>query len=190
MYLISKVDKAKKIMIPISASSSIDLIARKSKTETVRSKFNFRFMSTSAVENKVDFVGETKGGFMFPKFMPIFDGMISSIKLIELILKYNKSIASIRKEIKFNRYMKHEHIFCPIDKKGKVIRQLIESEQGKKIQLIDGIKIFLSKTAWVFIIPDIDRSLFHVNAESNSRKKTSELIRQYIAKIKAYRDVS
>jgi mannose-1-phosphate guanylyltransferase/phosphomannomutase len=68
------------------------------------------------------------------------------------------------------------------------MRQLVEDSEGRKRELIDGIKIFFSELKWVLCIPDSEREIFHVNAEAKTQKAADELVKEYSTKIKKYHE--
>ena len=82
--------------------------------------------------------------------------------------------------------MAKNNIFCTKDQKGKIMRKLVEDSEGKKRQLIDGIKIFFDDYKWVLCIPDSEREIFHVNAEARTQKEALELVKDYSSRIKRY----
>ena len=57
---------------------------------------------------------------------------------------------------------------CPWENKGTVMRLLNEQYGGGASERVDGLKI-RSGDEWVLILPDPDRPLFYVHAESAKR---------------------
>lgn len=82
--------------------------------------------------------------------------------------------------------MAKNNIFCSLDQKGRIMRRLVEDSEGKKRQMIDGIKIFFDDYTWVLCIPDSEREIFHVNAEARTLKRAEQLVKEYSQKIKKY----
>jgi mannose-1-phosphate guanylyltransferase/phosphomannomutase len=74
-------------------------------------------------------------------------------------------------------------IFCPWEQKGTVMRTLIQEKTKNKIELLDGVK-FITPKGWVLVIPDVDKPLCRVYAESSSKKIAENLANEYIEKIK------
>jgi mannose-1-phosphate guanylyltransferase/phosphomannomutase len=58
------------------------------------------------------------------------------------------------------------------------MRILSEQYRERREEPIDGIKIDLNKE-WVLILPDADRPLFHVMAESKTRDAAQSLADKY-----------
>lgn len=179
--------KTKKIAVPIQASSEIDIVAKKYYTDIVRVKDSHFAIMNATDDPDVELAGGTKGGVIFPGFLFATDGMFSIMKILELAARAHKKLSVIEKQTP-KLYMAKNNIFCTKDQKGKIMRKLVEESEGKKRQLIDGIKIFFDTHKWVLCIPDSERELFHVNAEAKTQKAADELVKVYSNKIKKYHE--
>jgi len=70
---------------------------------------------------------------------------------------------------------------CPWEAKGKVMRILSQQYQRPEARQIDGVRIDLGDVEWVLVLPDMDRPLFHVFAESRSSESARALMEKYAA---------
>jgi len=113
--------------------------------------------------------------------------MFSIVKILELVARSRKKLSDIGSKTP-KLYMAKNNVFCTLDQKGKIMRKLVEDSEGKKRQLIDGIKIFFDDYKWVLCIPDSEREIFHVNAEAKTHKAAQELVKKYSEKIKKYHE--
>jgi mannose-1-phosphate guanylyltransferase / phosphomannomutase len=184
LYL-SLYPNTKKIAIPIQASGEIDIVAKKYFTEIVRVKDSHFAIMNSTSDPDVELAGGTKGGVIFPRFSFATDGMFTIMKILELAARSHKKLSDIEAKTP-KLYMAKNNVFCTLDQKGKIMRKLVEDSEGKKRQLIDGIKIFFDDYKWVLCIPDSEREIFHVNAEAKTQKAALELVKKYSEKIKKY----
>ncbi|MEW6619845.1 MAG: mannose-1-phosphate guanyltransferase [bacterium] len=126
------------------------------------------------------------GGFIFPQFQQCFDGMVSSLKLLEFLSSKGMKLSDVVDSIP-PFYVHHERISCPWELKGSLMRWIMEEVKDKHIELIDGIKIYRRKD-WVLLLPDQDEALFHVYAEAGSKEKSEELATEYIQKINKFKE--
>ncbi len=179
--------KTKKIAVPIQASSEIDIVAKKYFTEIVRVKDSHFAIMNATDDPDVELAGGTKGGVIFPNFLFATDGMFSMVKILELVAKSHKNLNEIEKRTP-RLYMAKNNIFCTKDQKGKIMRELVEESEGKRRQLIDGIKIFFDDYKWVLCIPDSEREIFHVNSEAKTQKAADELVKEYSNKIRKFQN--
>jgi mannose-1-phosphate guanylyltransferase / phosphomannomutase len=184
LYL-SLYPKTKKIAVPIQASGEIDIVAKKYFTEIVRVKDSHFAIMNATADPEVELAGGTKGGVIFPNFSFATDGMFTVMKLLELAARSHKKLSDIEKKTP-RLFMAKNNVFCTKDQKGKIMRKLVEDSEGKRRQLIDGIKVFFDDYKWVLCIPDSEREIFHVNAEAKTQKEAGELVKEYSSKIKKY----
>ena len=120
----------------------------------------------------VQFIGGTKGGFIFPEFLFASDGMYSVAKILEMMAMTGKRFGVIDKEVP-HLHLQKRSIHCPWERKGRVMRYMMQETEGMHRVLVDGIKIFVdsdSPTTSVLMWPDKAKPLFHIQAESNQRK--------------------
>lgn len=181
MYL-SLYPKTKKIAIPIQASGEIDIVAKKYFTDIVRVKDSHFAIMNATADPDVELAGGTKGGVIFPEFSFATDGMFSIMKILELVARSHKTLSEIEKKTPMLHMAKY-NVPCTLDQKGKIMRKLVEDSEGKKRQMIDGIKIFFDEFTWVLCIPDSEREIFHVNAEAKTLKRAKQLVKEYSQKI-------
>ncbi len=133
-------------------------------------------MSAAGREGVV-LVGDGTGGFVFPALQPAFDGMLAIVKLLELLATFDMRLSEVVDDLP-TYYMSRTMVNCPWENKGKVMRILSEQYRERRTKPIDGIKIDLGKE-WVLVLPDADRPLFHVVAESVSNEQAQALAEKY-----------
>jgi mannose-1-phosphate guanylyltransferase/phosphomannomutase len=169
--------QAKKIAVPVEASMGIEEIASEYSVEVKRVANDHLAMMEIHRQGDVDFVGGTRGGFIFPGFQMGADAMLAAVKILEMIARTKSRLSALRR--KFTHLVRqHVSVPCPWAKKGTVMRKLITSSGDKQYQLIDGVRI-LEDNGWVLVIPDRVTAAFNILAESKSKETTSRLIEQY-----------
>jgi mannose-1-phosphate guanylyltransferase/phosphomannomutase len=67
----------------------------------------------------------------------------------------------------------------PWYKKGAVMRKAMDYSNDMKRELIDGIKIFESESENVLILPDQEKGIFSIFAESFSAESVEALSKKY-----------
>lgn len=180
--------ETKKIAVPIQATGEIDITAAARGTEIIRVKDSHYAMMNATEIPGVELVGGTKGGIIFPAFSHATDGMFSMMKVLEMLALANKKLGEVDKQTPV-LYMAKKNLFCTKEQKGIIMRKLVEESEGKKRQLIDGIKIFFGEHEWVLCIPDSEREIFHINAEAKTKKTAEKLVKLYTRKINKFQSV-
>ena len=178
-----------RIAVPVSATHELEKMAAKAGCSVVRTKTNARALMDAAVNEKVEVSIDENCGIIFPAFQAAFDGIFSTVKLLELVSQLNKPLSDIVNGIP-EFFARTSRIPCPWEEKGKVMRYAMEFAKDKETRLIDGVKIMLSNDEWVLILPDPDRPFVNVSVESTSEKKVQDLLSRMVAKVEEWKNKS
>ena len=165
------------VAAPVSAPSALQHIAKRYDGNIIQTKVLAHALMSAANREGVVLVGDGTGGFVFPILHPAFDGLLAIVKLLELLATFDMRLSNVVDDLPAY-YMSRTMVNCPWESKGKVMRILSEQYRERRSKPIDGIKIDLGKE-WVLILPDADRPLFHVVAESVSNEQAQALAEKY-----------
>jgi mannose-1-phosphate guanylyltransferase/phosphomannomutase len=169
--------QARRIAVPVAASMGVDEIAAQYGVEVIRVRNDHLAMMQAFKNDNVDFVGGTRGGFIFDRFQLGADGMFASIKLLELLARQKADLTDLRSS--FEPYHSVSHLVpCPWSRKGQVMRLLIERTEGKSRQLVDGVRV-REDSGWVLAAPDRNEALFLILAESTDPQSAAALADDY-----------
>jgi mannose-1-phosphate guanylyltransferase/phosphomannomutase len=121
----------------------------------------------------VIFAGAVGGGYVFPEFIPAYDAVASLCKLLELLAPVRKPLSELVSELPASTLV-HRQLPCPWSLKGTVMRVLTERLRNRRVDLLDGIKVF-DKRGWAQVLPDPDEPVVHVYAEGKTEEQSLEL---------------
>jgi mannose-1-phosphate guanylyltransferase/phosphomannomutase len=165
------------VAAPVSAPSALQTIAKRYEGTIMQTRVQAQAMMAAAGREGIVLVGDGVGGFVFPVMQPAFDGMLATLKLLELLSTFEMRLSEVVDDLPAY-YMSRTTVNCPWEHKGKVMRILSEQYRERRARPIDGIKIDLGQE-WVLVLPDSDRPLFHVIAESVSNEQAQALAEKY-----------
>jgi mannose-1-phosphate guanylyltransferase/phosphomannomutase len=165
------------VAMPVNAPSAVETVAKRAGGKVVYTKVLPSALMGEATREGVRLVGDGNGGFIFPELQPAFDGMFAIAKLLEALAREKTTLSEVVDNLPPYHLIRVD-VNCPWEYKGKVMRILSEQYRERREQPIDGIKIDLGKE-WVLVLPDADRPLFHVLAESKSRDAAQALADKY-----------
>jgi len=177
--------QAKHIAVPFSASREIDLIAQEHNLEVTRTKATHQALMNAAFEGKYDFVGGTKGGFIFPQFLFASDAMFSVAKILEMTAKTELTLSELNETVP-KLHMVKINLDCPWSEKGSIMRKLIDATKNQKRETIDGIKVHYDDGTWIHLLPDKERALFHINAESVDKEVAKSIADTFESRIASW----
>jgi mannose-1-phosphate guanylyltransferase/phosphomannomutase len=165
------------IGVPVTASRVIEEMAAAHGFTLRRTRASPRALMEQAAQDGVVFVGEEQGGSIFPGFQPAFDAMLTITKLLEMMARLDVRLHGLARTVPSTQLVR-EHVPCPHEKKGLIMRRLLEATRDETIELVEGVRVRIGED-WLAAIPDPDRALFHVLAESSTRARAQELVDRY-----------
>ncbi len=182
--LVARTQPAGAIGVPITASAVLEELVAPHGFSVKRTKIAPRALMEAAAQDGMAFVGDAFGGFIFPRFHPAFDGLLATLKILEMLalsdLTLHEAIRHVPK-----RVMAREQVPCPWEMKGTLMRTLLEATKDEQVELVDGVKIHFGHD-WAVMYPDQDRPTFHILAEADSRARAEQIVGTYRDKLKEW----
>ena len=80
-------------------------------------------------------------------------------------------------------HLAHETIVTPWERKGTVMREIVERVGGREVELVDGVKV-IDDGRWALVLPDPEDALTHVWAEAGSDLDARRLAQEYVQRIR------
>src|SRR5690606_2774076 len=176
-----------KVAIPVASPAIVARTIRARGAELRWTKTEHHAMMASATD--VDMVAGVRGEFIFPHFIPAYDAMFASVKLLEALARSGLRLRDCTDRCP-PIHVVHARVACPWARKGAVMRRLIEETEGEERQLVDGVKVWFGEDAWVLVIPHSHKPYFVLTAEGPTREEATELVAVYTAKLERWRDAA
>lgn len=183
LSLLGQRGRTGQLAIPVTVTGLAEEMVKGTGLEITRTPASLVALSRAASQPEVAFAGSVGGGFVFPEFLPAYDGVASLCMLLELLGPIDKSLSEIVRDLPQSTVI-HRQIRCPWGRKGTVMRVLTEQLRHHEVDLTDGIKVFDDR-GWAQVLPDPDEPLVHLYAEGNSEHETAELETEYVSLIEA-----
>ena len=175
----------KRIAIPVTSPARVAQIIRERGGDVIWTKTEHHAMMASATDAQM--VAGSRGEFIFSDFIPAYDGMFASVKLLEGLARGNcelHELAGQHPEL----HMRQQRVSCPWGRKGTVMRRLMEETERDNRQLVDGVKVWHNDNEWVLVIPHSHKPYFVVTVEGASPQSAEELLARYTGYVEAWRD--
>jgi mannose-1-phosphate guanylyltransferase/phosphomannomutase len=166
-----------KLAFPITVTSQVDELLAGSGLEVVRTPASLADLTKAAAEDGVIFAGAVGGGYVFPEFLPAYDAIASLCKLLELLAPVRRPVSELVADLP-QPTLVHLQLHCPFALKGLVMRVLTERLKDRRLDLMDGIKVF-DERGWAQVLPDPDEPLLHLYAEGRTERDSQALADEY-----------
>jgi mannose-1-phosphate guanylyltransferase/phosphomannomutase len=175
----------RRVAIPVTTPAAVVHRIREADGEILWTKTEHHAMMGSATQ--ADFVAGTRGEFIFPHFLPAYDGMFAAAKLLEALASSGARLRELA-----DRYptihLRQRRVACPWGRKGGVMRRLMEETESERRELVDGVKLWKNEHEWVLIIPHSHKPYFVVTAEADGATAAAALADRYAALVEGWRD--
>ena len=135
-----------------------------------------------ASDANVDFAASQEGGFIWPELLPAYDAVATMTKLLDLMAATGRSLSSIVHRLP-TVHMAHEAVATPWERKGAVMREVVERAKDREMILVDGVKL-LHDGSWALVLPDPEEPITHVWAEGGSDSEARQLAQDYARQIR------
>lgn len=172
-----------KIVTPVNSSMLVDIVARKYNADVIRIKVGSVEVSREMLRSAALIGLEENGGFMYARHIAVRDGAMSTALMLEALALSNKRLSDLNKMHK--RFYQYKTKFqCSSTEALKVIEALRDSKDAKRIEGIDGIKVWVDDEAWVMVRQSGTEPIIRLYAEASDEAKLKDIVRKYTERIK------
>ena len=173
LHLLASDGKRGRLAFPTTVTSLVEQLVEGTELEVERTPHSLSALTMAAAGDGVIFAGSVGGGFVFPEFVPAYDGMASLCKLLELLAPMDRPLSEIVGDLPESAVV-HRQVRCPWARKGAVMRILTERTKGMDVDVTDGIKVY-DQRGWAQVLPDPDEPLVHIFAEGRTPADSASL---------------
>jgi mannose-1-phosphate guanylyltransferase / phosphomannomutase len=185
LKLICEKEKSGTVVLPMSVTQIADDIAVVNGCEVKRVGISSSALMEAALAEQAIFAGAEGGGYIFPQNVPAYAALSSLIKLLEIMAKLKKPLSQLASAVP-RYHVLHRTEICSWDRKGAVMRQMIDTIKGKKVELIDGIKVY-GPHGWALMLPDPVEPVCHIYVEGDTEQRAETLAAKYASLIRKFR---
>jgi mannose-1-phosphate guanylyltransferase / phosphomannomutase len=154
------------IALPVSAASAAEALCRDVGATLVWTKLSTSHLMEVASHPGVEFAAGQEGGYIFPKFLPAYDAVAALAHTFALLARTGTKLSGVVEGLP-QVFAAHEGVVTPWDKKGHVMRSVMELGKDRPMMLVDGVKI-IHDDGWCLVVPDPEEALTHVWAEAST----------------------
>lgn len=174
-----------KIVTTVDAGICMDEALANVGGEVFRTKVGDVSVADVILEEDADFGGEPSGTWLHPDFCMCPDGILSGLRIAELISEKGKLSELLAT---FPNYPNvREKVICSKEAKLKVMENMEELLKNEfddiaNINLIDGVRLTFNDDSWVLVRPSGTENYIRITLESKDQEK-AEKIRDICVKV-------
>jgi len=172
------------IVRTVATTAAVDALAAKLKVPVFEVPVGFKYIAPYLVEQKAVIGGEESGGFGFWDHVPEKDGILSSLRIVELLAQKHATIMGLLDGFaaEFGPFVtKRTQVAlteAAPEKLGKIAKDL-ESLAKRKVSRIvktDGLKLYFEEGGWLLVRPSGTEPVARIYAEASSKEEVDGLL--------------
>ena len=165
------------VALPVSAPTAAEMICRRAGAELIWTKLSGPHLMEVASGPGVDFAAGQEGGYIFPRFLPAYDAVAALAHTFALLAATGTRLSGVVAELP-PVFTALEPVVTPWEKKGLVMRSVMEQSADMPTTLVDGVKI-IHPDGWCLVVPDPEEALTNVWAEGPTETKARARAQEY-----------
>ncbi|MGZ8805445.1 MAG: sugar phosphate nucleotidyltransferase, partial [Microbacterium sp.] len=181
LTLVAEARPGARVALPVSVRRAAERIASERGAEIVWTKLSASNLMEVASSDRVDFAASQESGFIWPDFLPAYDATATLVKLLDLLALTGHKLSEVVGNLP-TIHIAHEIVPTPWERKGAIMREMVERSKGRDTVLVDGVKI-LHPGGWALVLPDPEEPIVHVWAEAGSDHEAAQLAAEYARRI-------
>ena len=174
LTLLGETTPGARVALPVSTTGTAARVVEAAGGEVVWTKLDDAAVMEAASMPGIDFAASTGGGgYIWPAFLPAYDAMGTLARLLDLLAETGWRLSDVVGTLPAVHVV-HQTVSTPWERKGAVMRELIEHPPPGEVVLIDGVKVS-GPDGWTLVLPDPEYPGTHVWAEAATEAEAERL---------------
>jgi len=170
------------VALPVAVSRVAEEICSRAGSEIVWTKLSTPHLMEVAASGKVGFAASQTGGFIFPRFLPAYDGAATLANLLAMLTSTGRRLSDLVATLP-PVHIAHQAVHTSWEMKGTVMRTFLERSADRRLVLVDGVKIE-EDDGWALVLPDPEEPLTHVWAEAPSEAQAEARAQEHAVRLR------
>ncbi len=170
------------VALPVSVGVQVEDMCEDAGAALVWTKLSTPHLMEVASRPGVRFAASQEGGYIFPAFLPAYDAVATLVEALALLASTGGRLSEIVAGLP-PVHVAHEVVVTPWEKKGLVMRTVMEWAKDRELVLIDGVKT-LYPDGWTLVLPDPEEPLTHVWAESKTDAEARARAQEFARRVR------
>src|SRR3712207_4336119 len=137
------------------------------------------FRSREMVKRSCPLGLEENGGFMYGPLNEVRDGAMATSLVLDMLAASDKPLSKHIEQLPRTFQYKTKFACSSLDVVERIIRICIEHGSPKKVETLDGVKIWIDEETWLMLRPSGTEPLIRMYAESTDKSLLDSKVDEY-----------
>jgi phosphomannomutase/phosphoglucomutase len=178
-HLLAGKHMGSEVVCPINTSMILSKVVEQAGSRVVYTKVGSVEVSREMVKRKCALGLEENGGFMYGALNEVRDGVMATALVLDMLTAPNKSFS--QHIVELPQTFQHKSKFtCPSRKiVDRVVKACIDHGIPKKVETMDGAKIWIDEETWIMVRPSGTEPLIRMYGESTDKSLLDSKVDEY-----------
>jgi phosphomannomutase / phosphoglucomutase len=178
-HLLSKKHKGSHVVCPINTSMILSVIAEHAGSEVIYTKVGSVEVSREMVKRNCPLGLEENGGFMYGPLNEVRDGAMATALVLDMMAASDMSLSQHIAQLP-QTFQYKTKFMCPSREiVDRIIKICIEHGSPRKVETLDGAKIWIDEETWLMLRPSGTEPLIRMYAESTDKSLLDSKVDEY-----------
>lgn len=167
------------IVCPINTSMVLSMVAQQVGMKVVYTKVGSVEVSREMIKRKAPLGLEENGGFMYGPLNEVRDGAMTTALVLDMLAASGESFSNLIANLPQTFQHKTKFSCTSREVVERVVKACVEHGSPKKIERMDGAKIWFDEETWLVVRPSGTEPLIRMYAESTDKSLLESKVEEY-----------
>jgi phosphomannomutase/phosphoglucomutase len=178
-YLLSQKHNGSEVVCPINTSMILSVVVEQTGSKIVYTKVGSVEVSREMVKRNCPLGLEENGGFMYGPLNEVRDGAMATALVLDMMAASDKSFSQHIAQLP-QTFQYKTKFTCPSrEVVDRIIKTCIEHGSPRKVETLDGAKIWIDEETWLMLRPSGTEPLIRMYAESTDKSLLDSKVDEY-----------
>lgn len=177
--LLAQRHEGAEIVCPVNTSMVLSKVAEESGLKVVYTKVGSVEVSREMVRRKAPMGLEENGGFMYGPINEVRDGAMTTALVLDMLAATSEPFSRLVEKLPRTFQAKTKFACSSQEAVERVVRACVEHGSPKRIETMDGAKIWIDEETWLMVRPSGTEPLIRMYAESTDRALLDSKVDEY-----------
>jgi phosphomannomutase/phosphoglucomutase len=178
-HLLAGKDRGSEVVCPVNTSLILSKVAEQAGSRVVYTKVGSVEVSREMVRRRCPLGLEENGGFMYGAINEVRDGVVATALVLDMLAASGRPFSQHIAQLPHT--FQHKSKFaCPSrEVVDKIVKAFMDHGSPKKVETLDGAKIWIDEDTWVMVRPSGTESLIRMYGESTDKSLLDSKVDEY-----------